>query len=209
MFSLFPFVMIPAKIYPTTDQLLPRSTKEERLGQRGRVFWFYGLSGSGKTTLAAAFERQLHDEQLFASVLDGDNVRSGLNKDLGFSDEDRSENIRRIAEAAKLFVGNGIVTIVSFITPRERFRRMAREIIGEDDFFEIYVKASYETCENRDVKGLYAKANAGKIRNFTGHQSNFEEPSNPWLVLNTEASTSQESLEQLWTAVEPIVRPTT
>ncbi len=200
--------MIPEEIYPTTDQLLPRAAKEERLGQRGRVFWLYGLSGSGKTTLAAAFERRLHDENLFVAVLDGDNVRSGLNKDLGFSDEDRSENIRRISEAAKLFVGNGIVTIVSFITPRERFRRLAREIIGEDDFSEVYAKASYETCENRDVKGLYAKANAGQIRDFTGHQSNFEEPKDPWLVLNTETSTPKESLEQLWVAAKPLVRPT-
>lgn len=198
--------MIPEEIYPTTDQLLPRSTKEERLGQQGRVFWLYGLSGSGKTTIAASFERLLHEEGFFGITLDGDNVRSGLNKDLGFGDEDRMENIRRIAEAAKLFVSNGIVTIVSFITPRERFRRMAREIVGEDDFFEIYLKASYATCEKRDVKGLYAKANAGKVRDFTGQQSPFEEPKNPWLMLDTESSTPQESLEQLWTQAEEHLR---
>lgn len=198
--------MIPEEIYPTTDQLLPRSAKEERLGQQGRVFWLYGLSGSGKTTIAASFERLLHEEGFFGITLDGDNVRSGLNKDLGFGDEDRMENIRRIAEAAKLFVSNGIVTIVSFITPRERFRRMAREIVGEDDFFEIYLKASYATCEKRDVKGLYAKANAGKIRDFTGQQSPFEEPKNPWLMLDTESSTPQESLEQLWTQAEEHLR---
>ena len=198
--------MIPEEIYPTTDQLLPRSAKEERLGQRGRVFWLYGLSGSGKTTIAASFERLLHEEGFFGITLDGDTVRSGLNKDLGFGDEDRMENIRRIAEAAKLFVGNGIVTIVSFITPRERFRRMAREIVGEDDFFEIYLKASYATCEKRDVKGLYAKANAGKIRDFTGQQSPFEEPKNPWLMLDTESSTPQESLEQLWAQAEAHLR---
>ena len=201
--------MIPEEIYPTTDQLLPRSAKEERLGQQGRVFWLYGLSGSGKTTLAASFERLLHEEGFFGITLDGDNVRSGLNKDLGFGDEDRMENIRRIAEAAKLFVSNGIVTIVSFITPRERFRRMAREIVGKDDFFEIYLKASYATCEKRDVKGLYAKANAGKIRDFTGQQSPFEEPKNPWLMLDTESSTPQESLEQLWTQAEEHLRAVT
>ncbi|MBL63286.1 MAG: adenylyl-sulfate kinase [Opitutae bacterium] len=199
--------MIPAELYPTTDVLMSRSAKEERLGQRAKVFWLYGLSGSGKTTLAAAFERRLHEEGLFSVVLDGDNVRSGLNKDLGFSDEDRSENIRRIAEAAKLFVENGVLTIVSFITPRERFRRMAREIVGENDFLEVYAKASYETCEKRDVKGLYAKANAGKIRDFTGQQSNFEEPSAPWLVLDTEVSTPEESLEQLWESSQKLVLP--
>ena len=199
--------MIPAELYPTTDVLMSRSAKEERLGQRAKVFWLYGLSGSGKTTLAAAFERRLHEKGLFSVVLDGDNVRSGLNKDLGFSDEDRSENIRRIAEAAKLFVENGVLTIVSFITPRERFRRMAREIVGENDFLEVYAKASYETCEKRDVKGLYAKANAGKIRDFTGQQSNFEEPSAPWLVLDTEVSTPEESLEQLWESSQKLVLP--
>ena len=199
--------MIPAELYPTTDVLMSRSAKEERLSQRAKVFWLYGLSGSGKTTLAAAFERRLHEEGLFSVVLDGDNVRSGLNKDLGFSDEDRSENIRRIAEAAKLFVENGVLTIVSFITPRERFRRMAREIVGENDFLEVYAKASYETCEKRDVKGLYAKANAGKIRDFTGQQSNFEEPSAPWLVLDTEVSTPEESLEQLWESSQKLVLP--
>ena len=199
--------MIPAELYPTSDQLLPRSSKEERLGQRAKVFWLYGLSGSGKTTAAAAFEHHLHDKGFLGVVLDGDNVRSGLNKDLGFSDEDRSENIRRIAEAAKLFVSNGIVTVVSFITPRERFRRMAREIVGLDDFFEVYLKASYETCESRDVKGLYAKANAGEIRDFTGRQSTFKEPENPWLVLDTEKFSPQETLEQFWSAAEPLLRP--
>ena len=201
-----PFVMTPAELYSTTDQLLSRSSKEERLAQRAKVFWLCGLSGSGKTTIAAALEHRMHDERLFAVVLDGDNVRAGLNKDLGFSDDDRSENIRRIAEAAKLFVENGVIAIVSFITPRERFRRMAREIIGPDDFYEIYVKASFETCENRDVKGLYAKANAGEVRDFTGRQSRFEEPPSPWLVLDTEKCSPEESLEQLWSSVQPLVQ---
>ncbi|MFP6900378.1 MAG: adenylyl-sulfate kinase [Opitutales bacterium] len=198
--------MASAELYSTTGQFLSRSSKEERLAQRGKVFWLCGLSGSGKTTVAAALERRLHEEGLFAVVLDGDNVRAGLNKDLGFSDEDRSENIRRIAETAKLFVGNGIVTIVSFITPRERFRRMAREIVGPDDLYEVHLKASFETCENRDVKGLYAKANAGEIRDFTGRQSRFEEPEAPWLVLETETCSPEESLEQLWSRVQPLVR---
>ena len=188
--------MIPEEIYPTTDQLLPRSAKEERLGQRGRVFWLFGLSGSGKTTIAAAFERLLHEEGFFGVTLDGDNVRSGLNKDLGFSDEDRAENIRRIAETAKLFAANGIVAVVSFITPRERFRRLAREIVGADDFFDVYLKAYYATCEERDVKGLYAKASAGKVRDFTGKQSTFEEPKDPWLSLNTETSAPSDTLDQ-------------
>lgn len=199
--------MIPEEIYPTTDQLLPRSAKEERLGQRGKVFWLYGLSGSGKTTIAASFEKLLHDKGFFGITLDGDNVRSGLNKDLGFGDEDREENIRRIAEAAKLFVDNGIVTIVSFITPRERFRHMARELVGEDDFFEVYLKASYATCEKRDVKGLYAKASAGNIRNFTGQQSAFEAPKNPWLTLDTESFSPEQSLDLLWSLSKDLVRP--
>ncbi|MFP6854372.1 MAG: adenylyl-sulfate kinase [Opitutales bacterium] len=199
--------MMPEEIYPTIDQLLPRSAKEERLGQRGKVFWLYGLSGSGKTTIAASFEKLLHEKSLFSIILDGDNIRGGLNKDLGFGDEDRAENIRRIAEAAKLFVGNGIVTIVSFITPRERFRRMAQQIVGEDDFFEVYIKASYATCEKRDVKGLYAKASAGEIHNFTGQKSAFEEPEEPWLTLDTESCSPEQSLELLWSLSKDLLLP--
>ena len=199
--------MIPAELYPTTDVLMSRSAKEERLSQRAKVFWLYGLSGSGKTTLAAAFERRLHEEGLFSVVLDGDNVRSGLNKDLGFSDDDRAENIRRIAEAAKLFVGNGIVTLVSFITPREELRHLARDIVGPDDFFEVYLKASYETCEDRDVKGLYAKVKAGEISDFTGNQSVFEEPANPWLSVDTEALSVDESMARFWEAAAPLISP--
>jgi adenylylsulfate kinase len=151
-------------------------------------------------------ERSLHENGLVTAVLYGDNLRSGLNKDLGFSDEDREENLRRVAEVAKLFAASGLVTIVSFITPRQEFRETARAIVGEDDFREVYVKASYATCEERDVKGLYAKARAGEISDFTGKASAFDEPNSPWLTIDTEKSSPEASLAQLMDAVLPLVQ---
>lgn len=156
--------------------MLGRAPKEARLQQRGIVVWLYGLSGSGKSTLANALERHLFEQRRFTQILDGDNIRSGLNRDLGFSDADRAENIRRIAEVAKLFCHAGIVTLTSFITPRRELRALARETIGADDFLEVYVQASFETCAERDVKGLYAKAKAGEVQQFTGKDSAFEPP---------------------------------
>jgi adenylylsulfate kinase len=169
--------------------MLGREAKEALLRQRGTVFWLYGLSGSGKSTLANAFERRLHGDGLLTQILDGDNIRSGLNSNLGFSDADRAENIRRIAEVAKLYVHTGVVTIASFICPTRALRQQAREIIGAEDFHEVYVKASYATCAARDQKGLYAKAQAGGIRQFTGKDSGFEAPDEGderVLVLDTE-----------------------
>ena len=198
----------PENIHPTFGQLLDREAKEALLNQRGLVVWLYGLSGSGKSTLATALERRLHEEGVFTQVLDGDNIRTGLNNNLGFSDEDRSENIRRIAEVAKLFAASGVVTITSFICPRNKLRTLAREIVGQADFLEVYVECSFETCEQRDVKGLYAKAKAGQVQNFTGRDSSFEAPEPrdaADLILNTDNQTEGESLEQLYQAVRPRV----
>ncbi len=189
-------------IYPVFDKMLPREAKEELLDQRGTVIWMYGLSGSGKSTLANLLERSLHEAGRMVKVLDGDNVRSGLNNNLGFSDEDRLENIRRVAEVAKLFAETGIITITSFITPREELRELARAIIGENDFLEVYVKASYETCSDRDPKGLYAKVKAGEVKQFTGKDSAFEESEEPDLVIDTESGSEEESLARLLEVVE-------
>jgi len=163
-------------LYPTHDKLVSRLEKESRLGQRGQVIWFYGLSGSGKSTIAQALDRQLHDEGRLTKVLDGDNVRGGLNSNLGFSDEDRAENIRRVAETAKLFAEAGLITLASFITPTRALRELAMDIIGADDLTLVYTKASFETCQQRDPKGLYAKVASGQVKQFTGKDSGFEEP---------------------------------
>ena len=198
----------PQNIHPTFGQLLDREAKEALLNQRGLVVWLYGLSGSGKSTLATALERRLHEEGVFTQVLDGDNIRTGLNNNLGFSDSDRSENIRRIAEVAKLFASAGVVTITSFICPRNELRTLAREIVGQADFLEVYVECSFETCEQRDVKGLYAKAKAGQVQNFTGRDSSFEAPEPrdaADLILNTDNQAEGESLDQLYHAVRPRV----
>ncbi len=192
-------------IHPIFDRVLGRSEKEARLKQRARVIWLYGLSGSGKSTLAVALERRLFAEGFTTHLLDGDNVRSGLNRGLGFSDADRVENIRRVAEVAKLFAQAGVVTICSFITPLRALRESAREIVGAEDFFDVYVKASFETCARRDPKGLYAKAGAGGVKQFTGKDSAFEEPvaGGVSLVIDTEAESPETSLERLHAAVRP------
>ena len=198
----------PENIHPTFSQLLRREAKEAMLNQRGLVVWLYGLSGSGKSTLATALERRLHEVSVFTQVLDGDNIRTGLNNNLGFTDEDRLENIRRIAEVAKLFAQAGVVTITSFICPRNDLRAMAREIVGPVDFLEVYVECRFETCEQRDVKGLYAKAKAGQVKQFTGKDSSFEPPEPRGvadLILNADNQTESESLEQLFRAVRPRV----
>jgi adenylylsulfate kinase len=186
-------------IHPEFHRMLDRRAKEALLRQRSTVFWLYGLSGSGKSTIANAFERDLHQAGFLTQILDGDNIRSGLNANLGFSDADRAENIRRIAEVAKLYLHSGIVTITSFICPTRELRQLARSIIGPDDFLEVYVKASFETCAQRDPKGLYAKAKAGEIPNFTGRDSAFEPPAqdDPALVLDTEASSVEEAVHSL------------
>jgi adenylylsulfate kinase len=173
-------------IHPETRRFLDRAAKEDLLRQKGVVLWLYGLSGSGKSTIANEVERVLHGEGCMTVILDGDNLRTGLNSNLGFSDEDRTENVRRVAETAKLLAGQGIIVLVSVITPLRRHRAAAREIIGPD-FHEIYVKADFDTCAERDPKGLYAKAKEGKIGQFTGKDSGFEEPEDPALLLDTQA----------------------
>lgn len=175
---------------------LPRHHKETLLGQKGAVLWLCGLSGSGKSTIAGALEHVLHDKGRYVIRLDGDNLRTGLNSNLGFSDDDRLENIRRTAEVAKVMAANGIIVLCSLITPRGAFRDLARGILGED-FREIYVKADYATCESRDPKGLYAKAAAGEVARFTGRDSVFEEPQNPDLVLDTEALSVEDSVFEI------------
>ena len=192
----------PENIHPTFGQLLVRESKETLLKQRGTVVWLYGLSGSGKSTLANALERRLHDEGIFTQLLDGDNIRSGLNSNLGFSDDDRRENIRRVAEVAKLFATAGVVTIAAFICPRVELRALARDIIGAKDFFGVYVECSFETCEARDVKGLYAKAAAGAVEQFTGRDSAFEAGVSPDLTLNTDDLSEADAAQQLFDAVQ-------
>lgn len=194
-------------IHPITDRLLERADREAALKQRAKVIWLCGLSGSGKSTLAIALERRLHAMGHLVYVLDGDNVRTGLNKGLGFSDDDRRENIRRVAEVSKLFVDAGVVTINSFITPSEDLRTLARDVIGKDDLIEVYVKASFEVCRQRDVKGLYAKVDQGLVPNFTGKDSGFEEPASADLQIDTESQSVDQSLERLFEFVAPRIRP--
>lgn len=190
--------MAQQHIHPIFDRLLQVETKETLLKQKGKVVWLIGLSGSGKSTIAEHLEVKLYDEGFLTQVLDGDNIRSGLNSNLGFSDTDRLENIRRIAEVAKLFANCGIVTLASFITPTEAIRQMAKDIIGEDKYIEVYVSTSLEACENRDVKGLYDKARQGIIKNFTGIDSVFETPNNSEIILSTEGQTIDETVETLY-----------
>ncbi|MCH6255750.1 adenylyl-sulfate kinase [Puniceicoccaceae bacterium K14] len=190
-------------LYPITDRLLARTDRQSITKQTAKVIWFYGISGSGKSTLAIALEKQLHVRGLLSYVLDGDNIRTGLNSGLGFSDDDRFENIRRIAEVSKLFVDAGVITLNSFITPKEDLRGMMRGIIGKENLIEIYVKASFEVCRERDVKGLYAKAEKGLVPQFTGKDSGFEEPANPDLVIDTSAESVDESLAKVVALVLP------
>ena len=191
-----------SNIHPEFHRFLHRQDKENLLGQRGVVIWLCGLSGSGKSTIANAAERVLHQQGRFTTILDGDNLRTGLNSNLSFTDQDRLENIRRISEVAKIFVSQGIITFVSAITPRGELRDLARGILGKD-LFEVYVKASYEACEKRDVKGLYAKAARGEIAHFTGKDGSFEPPHNPDLTLDTERVSIEDAAFELLEAVTP------
>ena len=174
-----------------------RKDREKVLGQRGVTLWLTGLSGSGKSTVAVAAEQALTERGRLAYVLDGDNVRHGLNKNLGFSPEDRTENIRRIAEVAKLFTDSGIIVLTSFISPYRADRDAARAIFGEGDFVEVFVSTSLETCESRDPKGLYKKARAGQIPEFTGISAPYEAPERPELVLDTGKLAVPESVAAL------------
>lgn len=184
-------------IYPIYEKMMTRSDKEQLLGQRGVMVWFTGLSGSGKSTVALGVERELHKRGILCRILDGDNIRSGINKNLGFSADDRKENIRRIAEIGKLFVDTGVVTLSAFISPTNESRRMASGIIGADDFKEVYVSTPLEVCEQRDVKGLYARARRGEIKDFTGVSAPLEVPEHPALTLDTSVLTLEESVNKV------------
>lgn len=192
-------------IYPIFDRMMGRSDKESLLKQRSLMIWFTGLSGSGKSTIAIALERELHKRGLLCRILDGDNIRSGINNNLGFSEADRVENIRRIAEVSKLFIDTGVITIAAFISPNNDLREMAAGIIGKENFMEVFVNTPLEVCEQRDVKGLYAKARKGEIKNFTGISAPFEAPAHPDLTLDTSKLTIEESVDILLEEILPRV----
>ena len=198
--------MTENNIYPIFDRMLSRQDKEELLKQHSVMIWFTGLSGSGKSTIAIALERELHKRGLLCRILDGDNIRSGINNNLGFTEADRIENIRRIAEVSTLFVDTGIITIAAFISPSNDIREMAANIIGKDDFLEVYVSTPIEECERRDVKGLYAKARRGEIKNFTGISAPFEAPAHPALTLDTSALSLEESVNKLLELILPRIQ---
>lgn len=193
-------------IFPIFGEIVSREEKEKLLEQRAMVFWFTGLSGSGKSTLAKGFERKLYHKGYLTKLLDGDNMRTGLNQNLGFSPEDRAENIRRVAEVCKLLVETGIITICSFISPTEQMRQTARKIIGPENFYEIYVKCSIEICMKRDPKGLYRKVRDGVIKDFTGIHSEYEEPKHPNFIIRTDNKTVRRSIRQCYRDVIPLIK---
>ncbi|MCD8301868.1 MAG: adenylyl-sulfate kinase [Prevotellaceae bacterium] len=192
-------------IFPIHGQTLTRQDREHLLRQRGMMIWFTGLSGSGKSTIAIGVERELYQRGVLCMILDGDNIRAGINSNLGFSVADRTENIRRIAEVGKLFVQTGVVTLACFVSPTNAIRAMARDIIGEADFLEVYVSTPIEECERRDVKGLYARARRGEVKEFTGISSPFEAPERPALSLDTSVLPLQESVRLI---VDMVMRQT-
>ena len=193
-------------IHTVFEKLLKRADKEALLNQHSKVIWLTGLSGSGKTSIAVWLEQKLNENGYLTQVLDGDNVRTGINNNLAFTEEDRLENIRRISEVSKLFLNCGIITINSFVSPTEDVRDLAKEIIGEDDFLEVFINTSLEECEKRDVKGLYKKARKGEIPNFTGISAPFEAPKNPALIIETEKNRIEHSGEILYRFVIDKIR---
>ena len=192
-------------LHPVFDQILNRPDKEKLLNQHSRVIWMTGLSGSGKTTIGTHIEYELNKRGYLTQVLDGDNIRTGINNNLGFSEEDRYENIRRIAEVSKLFMNCGIICINSFISPTREIRHMAMEIIGKENFIEVFINAPLEVCESRDVKGLYQKAREGKIKNFTGIDSPFEEPIKPDIELKTDLLSIEKSTQKALKFILPVI----
>jgi len=190
-----------ANIYPVFDRIYDRKVKEEILRQSAKVIWFTGLSGSGKTTLASNLEKELFFRRFFCQVLDGDNIRTGINNNLGFTEEDRLENIRRIAEVSKLMINTGMITICSFISPTDEIRELAKSIIGGDDFIEIFLNPPLEICEDRDPKGLYKKARAGIIKDFTGISAPFEAPEHPDLEIDTSKTSIKDSVDQIFNVI--------
>ena len=193
-------------IYPSYDQMVTRESKEWLLQQHAKVVWFTGLSGSGKTTIARDLEKALYEMGHTTMLLDGDNVRAGINNNLGFSPEDRHENIRRIAETAKLFLDCGVITLCCFVSPTEELRQLAKGIISTKDFIEVYVNTPIEECERRDVKGLYAKARKGEIADFTGISAPFEAPLNPAFEIRTEGHSEKDCVTELLNFLLHMVR---
>ena len=193
-------------IFTVFDDILQRKDKEELLNQKSKVIWMTGLSGSGKTTIAKGVERYLHSQGIVNQLLDGDNIRVGISNNLSFSSEDRSENIRRISEVSKLFMNCGVVTLNCFVSPTIEIRNIAKEIIGAENFIEVYINASVETCEDRDVKGLYQKARKGEIKDFTGISAPFETPENPEIEINTSELSIDESVQKVLDYVLPIIK---
>jgi adenylylsulfate kinase len=198
--------MKASNIFPVFDRTLQQDDKERLLNQRAQVFWFTGLSGSGKSTLAIEVEKRLYNKGYLTHLLDGDNIRSGLNGDLGFSEKDRTENIRRIAEVAKLFTDAGIIVLTSFVSPTLAIREQAKQIITSEKYHEIFVNASLEVCEKRDVKGLYKKARAGEILNFTGIHQPFEPSINPFLEVKTDQLSINESTDLILSKILSLVK---
>lgn len=192
-------------IHPVFDAILGRKDKEELLNQNSKVIWMTGFSGSGKTTIAIALEQKLRDKGFLTQVLDGDNVRTGINNNLGFSREDRTENIRRIAEVSKLFLNCGIITINCFVSPTIEIRENAKKIIGDENFIEVFVNTPIEICEQRDVKGLYKKARAGEIKDFTGIDAPFEAPESPHVDVKTANLTIEEAANQVFEYILPLI----
>lgn len=193
-------------IHPIFDQLVQRTDREKLLNQKSRVFWFTGLSGSGKSTIARGVEKALFAEGYFAQVIDGDNLRSGLCNNLSFSIEDRRENIRRVSEVSKLYAHSGVITLCSFISPTLDIREMAKNIVGAQDFREIYINTPLAICEARDVKGLYKKARKGEIKGFTGIDSPYEAPQNPAFEIKTDDMSVEQSVNHVLTFVKKEVQ---
>ncbi len=192
-------------VFPLFEKLVSRQEKERTLNQRARVIWFTGLPCSGKTTLALGIEKELFNRGYLCQVLDGDNVRCGINSNLGFSNVDRLENIRRIAEVSKLFLSAGVITINAFVSPTHEIRDLARSIIGNNDFIEIFLNPSVEVCEHRDVKGMYKKARAGQITDFTGVNAPFEKPFHPNLEVNTDKESIEDSVNRILDYIIPMI----
>ena len=193
-------------LFPIFDDILQREDKEILLQQNAKVIWMTGLSGSGKTTIAKGVERYLHSKGILNQLLDGDNIRVGIRKNLNFSNEDRVENIRRIAEVSKLFMNCGIVTLNCFVSPTIAIRKIAKDIIGEDNFIEVYINSSVETCEDRDIKGLYKKARAGEIKDFTGISAPFEVPENADIEINTSELSIDDSVQKVLDHILPKIK---
>jgi adenylylsulfate kinase len=197
---------IATNIHPVLNQIIQKEFKEKLLSQTAKVLWMTGLSGSGKSTIAIGVEKELYKKGYLTQILDGDNVRSGINTNLGFSEEDRIENIRRISEVSKLFLNCGVITINSFVSPTVAIREQAKNIIGAENFVEVFINAPLEICEKRDVKGLYKKARNGEIKDFTGIDAPFEEPVNADIEIRTAELSVEKSIQKVLENILPLIK---